>query len=259
MRIRPPYATLSIIVFSFSLYFLVSNGDPYIYPISKLALYGVSDVNWLIGGLMYSFAHLGLKHLAANMFVLAILGSVLEQKIKSRDLLLIFILSGFVSGVIYTHIRPDVWVLGASAAICGLIGAGLLVDPKNTLLAAVLGIYAIPIVVYPTVDFVINHVYTSQEKTIVTGIKTIQNYTEKMKNATGEEKKILEKKIKIIYEKVKTAEEKREKLVKGVKTEEYTPTASLLHILGGITGMAYVLAFRRKQILEYWGLHAGKS
>lgn len=247
-----PYATLFILIFSFSLYFLISGGDPYIYPISRLYVYGVSQNNWLIGGFLYPFVHIGLKHLAANMFVLAVLGSVIEQKIESKHLLLIYILSGAISGIIYTQIKTDVWVIGASSAICGLIGAGLIIDPKNTLLATVLGLYMIPIVVYPAADYIIQYTYSSQAKAISSGVSRLINLSEEARNATGKSKIVIMKRINETVKGIKIAKEEQTKLVKGVKKEAYTPAASMLHIIGGLVGLIYLAIFDRDKYNNLW-------
>ncbi len=247
---KVPYATMAIILFSFVIYFLNSGGNPYVYPVTKLAIYGVSDVNRFVGGLLFSFTHIGLKHLMANMFVLAILGTILEQRLKSWHVFVIFLFSGWIAGVVYTTIKPDVWVLGASAAICGLIGAGLIVDFKRTILGAVFAISMVPVVVYPTADWVIITFYTHQEETIQENVQKIVQYQEQLKNATPEEKPKIIQKINQTYHQTKMAVQKVEKLEKGVKKEAETPAASLIHVLGGILGATLAILLDRRS-LEY--------
>lgn len=249
-KLKIPYATLSIILFSTVLYFLNSGGNPYVYPITKLALYGVSHSNPIIGGILFSFTHLGLKHLAANMTVLVILGTILEQRLKSKDVFFIFLLSGFIAGVIYTAINPEVWVLGASAAICGLIGAGLVVDTKWTIVGLVFGLYLIPIVVYPTTDFVINTYYITQQERLSENLNKLQEYNQKINEVNTGEKKVLIQEINKTEKVVAKVKNETTKLVKGVKKEAATPTANLIHLLGGVVGALYILLFHREYYIR---------
>ncbi len=252
MKVRPPLATISIITFATALYLLNSGGDPYIYPITKLAYYGVSVGNQIVGGILYSFTHIGLKHLMANMFILAIIGSILEQRLESKHVFAIFILSGWLAGTIYTWIKPDVWVLGASAAICGLIAAGFVVDVKKTVLGLVLGLYMIPIVVYPTADFIIHTTYQAQENVIQESTQKIMEYAQQLKNASEEEKPVIIQKINQTYTLVKKAEKEQTKLVKGVETEAVTPTSHIIHFLGGSIALIYLALFDRRAFRYLW-------
>ncbi len=244
-NLKFPFATLAIITFSTVIYVLNSQGNPYIYPITKLALYGVSNVNWLIGGLLFSFTHIGLKHLMANMFVLAVLGVILEQRLSSWHVFWAYLISGWLAGVVYTFVNPSVWVIGSSAAICGLIGAGLVVDFKRVLLGLVLALYMIPIVVYPTADWIIINYYTHQEKVIQQNVEKIQTYQKQLENASSREKPRIIAKINETYKETKHVIQKVNKLEKGVKKEAETPTAGLIHILGGLFGILYLAIFSR--------------
>ncbi len=247
-KIKFPFATLAIITFATVIYILNSNGNPYIYPISKLAIYGVSNVNPIIGGIMFSFTHLGLKHLMGNMLVLGILGTILEQRMKSWKVFTIFLMSGWFAGVVYTYINPNVWVLGSSAAICGLIGAGLLVDFKRTILGVVLGLYMIPIVAYPTADWIVVNFYNHQEKAIHTNVEKIIHYQEQLKNATKQEKPKIEEKINRTYQQTKVIIQKVKKVEKGMQKEAVTPAAGLIHVLGGVFGLILTLIIDRDAI-----------
>ena len=70
------------------------------------------------------FLHGGLLHLAINMYVLWVLGSVIEPAFGSKRFLAIYLISGLFGSVAsYMFSAPDVAGVGASGAIFGLLGA----------------------------------------------------------------------------------------------------------------------------------------
>lgn len=81
------------------------------------------------------FLHFGFQHIASNMFMLAILGSQIENIIGRWKFLGIYLLSGIGGGVIsciYHMMINDVSICaGASGAIFGLFGALMVVLYKN--------------------------------------------------------------------------------------------------------------------------------
>lgn len=71
------------------------------------------------------FLHGGLLHLAFNGYALANLGPMLESLIGSRRLLVLFIGTGVLSFAASCVVAPLTWSLGASGALYGLIGFGV--------------------------------------------------------------------------------------------------------------------------------------
>ncbi len=71
------------------------------------------------------FLHGGLLHLAFNGYALANLGPMLESLIGSRRLLVLFIGTGVLSFVASCAISPATPSVGASGALYGLIGFGI--------------------------------------------------------------------------------------------------------------------------------------
>lgn len=76
------------------------------------------------------FVHFSIRHLANNMFLLLIIGAMLEKHIGSIRFLLIYIVGGIGGNVVsaYWHVRQDVFVIsaGASGAIFGIVGGFLM-------------------------------------------------------------------------------------------------------------------------------------
>jgi membrane associated rhomboid family serine protease len=70
-----------------------------------------------------TFLHLGLLHLAMNMYALYALGSFVEQVWGRWRLLVIYLISAWGGSCLAMAYSPGVVVVGASGAICGLLGA----------------------------------------------------------------------------------------------------------------------------------------
>jgi membrane associated rhomboid family serine protease len=74
-----------------------------------------------------AFLHIGLLHIAANMFALWVIGPHLERVLGWWRYLALYLLAGFGGGVaVYTFGARGVDVVGASGAIFGLFAASLL-------------------------------------------------------------------------------------------------------------------------------------
>src|SRR3989338_1221436 len=85
---------------------------------------------WIL--LTSMFLHGGAYHLLINMYVLAMFGSILEQRIGAKRIVLLYFSSGlfasFLSSFFYAR------ALGASGAIYGVIGALIIIMPGLQLL-----------------------------------------------------------------------------------------------------------------------------
>lgn len=81
------------------------------------------------------FLHFGFMHLANNMFMLAIVGSQLENAIGHLRFVLIYVISGLGAGIasVVFHMLLDESVVaaGASGAIYGVFGAMLIMIIRN--------------------------------------------------------------------------------------------------------------------------------
>ncbi len=250
--VKIPRATIALITFSITFYLLATKFSPYVSPLTILAPYGVSVDNLLFGGFIYSFTHIGLKHLLANMFFLFVIGSLLEQRLESKHVLAIFILSGWIGGALYVLIKPDVWVLGASTAICGLIAALIVTDIKKAVVGLIIAMYLTPVVAYPLADWIVENVQKEKEKEIIINVQKLVNYSQRIKNATEEEKVQLEQEINRTYKNIAKVVQQKESIKEGVKTEAVTPTSNLIHILGGLVALVYLAIFNRKSYKYLW-------
>lgn len=77
------------------------------------------------------FLHASLEHILVNMVVLLVFGTLLEQRVGSKRLLLIFIVAGVIGNIGYqiTATSPFTLGIGASGAIYGLMGALAILEP----------------------------------------------------------------------------------------------------------------------------------
>jgi rhomboid protease GluP len=73
----------------------------------------------------YQFVHGSFRHLLFNMYAFVYLGLMLENKIGSRNFLLIYLLSGISGGLASIAYHENAFTIGASGAIMGLFGAML--------------------------------------------------------------------------------------------------------------------------------------
>lgn len=72
------------------------------------------------------FAHGGIAHLGMNMFVLYQFGNLIERSRSSKELLLLYFICGILTSLfsfLYIYfLDPNVNLVGASGAICAILG-----------------------------------------------------------------------------------------------------------------------------------------
>lgn len=134
--IRPPYGTCLIIavnclVFLFTFYFLDFNSVT-----QNFGLLPASFLHgewWAIITLITSlFLHAGPFHLIFNMWFLWIFGNNVECNLGSFRFVLFYLMGGVISGLAYALLSgPMLYVVGASGAISAVMGAYLVLFPKN--------------------------------------------------------------------------------------------------------------------------------
>ena len=91
---------------------------------------GVSDgAYWQLVTNM--FTHVGLLHLAANMFALYLFGPQMEQALGRVRFLALYLVSGLVGSAVVYWLSPEFQsTLGASGAVFGLLGGFLVMTLK---------------------------------------------------------------------------------------------------------------------------------
>jgi membrane associated rhomboid family serine protease len=91
------------------------------------------------------FLHAGVWHIAVNMYALWWLGSVVESAIGSWRFLLLYLASGLAGSAGALLWKPDAPTVGASGAIFGILGAGLLLEWRVT--GKLMGAFAVMILI----------------------------------------------------------------------------------------------------------------
>jgi membrane associated rhomboid family serine protease len=100
---------------------------------TKWLLWGPAVANgdwWRL--LTACFLHAGIWHIAVNMYALWWLGSVVEGAIGSTRFALLYLVSGLAGSAGALLWKPLAPTVGASGAIFGMLGAGLLLEYRAT-------------------------------------------------------------------------------------------------------------------------------
>ena len=139
-----PFITIILVVFNIY-FFFVSFSNPDFY----FDNYAFSFKNLFDGNLFTIFSsmflHGNIIHLLGNMLFLWVFGRNIEIKIGSLKFLLFYFLCGIFSVLTYALIEDKTMSLvGASGAISGVLGAYLILFPRNKIKTIV------PIVVFLT-------------------------------------------------------------------------------------------------------------
>ena len=77
------------------------------------------------------FVHISASHLFFNMLALFLFGRILERDIGYRKFILIYFLAGFAGNLLFAMTSTS-YVVGASAAMFGIVGAAMLLTPLKT-------------------------------------------------------------------------------------------------------------------------------
>jgi membrane associated rhomboid family serine protease len=133
-----PKITILLSLLTIAVYFLLSGGEPYI-PVGKLSWLGFSVSN-PIGAITYPFIHISIVHLLGNVLAFFLAGIIVENAIKGKDLLELYLLCGVLSAALYIFFFQNVVLIGASGAVAGIIFAGFLLDMKKMVLFSVLAV-----------------------------------------------------------------------------------------------------------------------
>lgn len=98
-----------------------------------------ADTPHVVRLVTYAFLHGGFLHLAGNMVTLWVFGDNVEDALGHRRYLLFFVLCAAAGGLAETALstQPDIPVIGASGAVCGVMGAYLLMHPNARVLVLV--------------------------------------------------------------------------------------------------------------------------
>jgi membrane associated rhomboid family serine protease len=151
-----PLITISLIFLNFAIFLItLSNLDFFIEN------YGLVPEKILEGKALFTlfssiFLHASFSHLFGNIWFLWIFGDNVENKIGKLKFLILYFLSGIGSSIFYLLMTNEklIPVVGASGAISGVLGAYLILFPKNKIRALVPIFYFYRILLIPAVFYI---------------------------------------------------------------------------------------------------------
>ena len=230
-------ATIFLTVFLVGFFFFLSNDGFFLLEETADALaFGFSQPQNI---LTHLFVHTSYDHLIANAVALLIFGSILEIAVGSIDFLAIFVLSGVLSATVFLLIGPFYVLLGASAAISGIIAGAFAAKPKKFVFALI-AMFAFSFLLINASEFSI--LETSKSLSI-------------QKSEAGEE---LEKAVESgdivkqgeASEEIKTIEAEQKKLKEGRRFQGETIISPVPHLLGAFFGLAFLWILRKEKLEE---------
>ncbi|MDD4661941.1 MAG: rhomboid family intramembrane serine protease [Candidatus Pacebacteria bacterium] len=125
---KTPYITISLIIINVVLFSVFKD--------SLISLYGFIPGEFSFFHILTAmFLHTSIFHLLFNMWFLWIFGDNVEGKIGHLKFLFFYLFSGIMAALIYSLFGENlsIPVVGASGAISGVLGAYLILFPKNKL------------------------------------------------------------------------------------------------------------------------------
>lgn len=128
-----PFVTIGLIALNIVLYFVLSGRDDYGELVKTYGYVAAHETMW--SPLTALFLHASVLHVVGNMLYLWVVGSSLEFELGHLSFLLFFLACGsfgnFAHGKLIAHAMRTTPCIGASGAIAGLMGAYLLLFPRN--------------------------------------------------------------------------------------------------------------------------------
>ena len=271
-----PWATLALcaLVLASYLYF---GTEPYA---SSAAISAFGLASWNPVGVVTSlFMHQGVRHLLANLIPLAVFAFLLETTLTGGAVIVIFLASGIAGGLVYVLLNPGALIIGASAAIAGLMAAAVALKPKQAIALALLVALLAVLVVTPASEYFAGARKTqvqSDVDSLTQQNAVAQAQSEAAQAAvdeTGARVPALQQAGKLAEAEAARAQLEREKAaadaaaarekqanaslaVAQVKAEEFAqgeahaeaPATILPHAVGALVGLALVFAFRKQDV-----------
>jgi membrane associated rhomboid family serine protease len=94
----------------------------------------------------FGFFHFNIIHLLSNILILIALGIGYEQVLGPWNFLAIYLISGLVGGTISMMAVPAGNILGASAAVFGILGASIVWQVQSVLFGGIITLLIIALI-----------------------------------------------------------------------------------------------------------------
>lgn len=109
-----------------------------------LAFFAYSDYSPYYSAFTYSFIHSNGGHLFMNMLFLSAFGIYLEPVIGTKTFILLYVFSSIISIIIFQYFVPlPIPCIGASGAVCAILGACLFVKKVPNVLSIILVLFLV--------------------------------------------------------------------------------------------------------------------
>ncbi|MFH1107388.1 MAG: rhomboid family intramembrane serine protease [Candidatus Micrarchaeota archaeon] len=246
LRLRGfPWAAVLLAAALLAVYLLLSGETPYI-PSDQLYTLSTSLGNPLTL-LSYVFVHVGIYHLAGKLRPLALCALVLESVLPSRHVVLLFLFSGAAAGIAFALTNPFITLIGASAGISGMMGAAMILRPKQSLVLLLALPLVVPLAVMPGIAAASSYydsILSNERQSLQTSL--VQAVNESRFNNSA----ALQQKISALNQSLAKTEKKIAQTKSGAAREEAVPTDLLVHFYGVVAGVLYVFLFRRRDMMD---------
>ncbi len=239
-RPKLPWATLLISLAVVVFYLVLSGGFLYISNEPMLSR-AFSLGNGPTSLLSHMFVHVGVRHLVGNLVPLLLFGAFLELAIPSWHALLLFFVSGATASLLYALLTPAAPPLvGASAAVSGLMGAALSARPRQALLLLILTPLLLFFAAFPLLQFYsdFHSGQLAQQQSALSSKVDALVQQQKLEEAAAANAS-----LRAVSNQAASEEQ-------GKRREEETPTALSVHVFGALVGVAFLFLADRKALDE---------
>ena len=250
-----PIGTLAIVFLSTYFFFHFAGGAFFSPDFSVVASFGLDHSNPLTF-LTYTFVHLWVLHLLANMSFVFVFGSILEKRFGLGEFLCLYFLGSalaglFAQGAGMIFDQKVYLIVGASGAAFVLLGAAFVARPVQSLLAyLVLSYFIVPVILSANID----DLRDRSESGLAQQVETIsieqQRTLESFQSGEMDQDTFTSTSKALETEKNQTLTN-----IKGISqakmVERVTPIAETTHINAVFLGALICLMFRPEFLMEW--------
>lgn len=168
--------TLLIASMTIAFYFIFSASLLYI-PRNTIYLFGFNFLNPL-SILTYTFVHVGPSHLVGNMLLLLAVGVIAESRLNGRDYFTVYFVSGAAAAVVFGMLNISNVLVGASAAISGLLMAAFIIDMRKAFFYTLAALLFSSLVALPLAEGAVHYLrgeYSHAESEITESLQAVGN------------------------------------------------------------------------------------
>jgi len=102
-----------------------------IFPNTIFGLFSLQDPRFFYQLITYQFLHAGILHIFFNMLVFLSFAPTVEEVYGGRKMWIYYLLCGVFGGLLHYFLAPGSQLVGASAAIWGIMVIFTLLDPDS--------------------------------------------------------------------------------------------------------------------------------